>query len=102
MADLQLLVLMLPGDIRHDVVDTLIGCEGISGFNMTTISGYSKEHSRYDLREQVRGHRQFFKVEVMHEPSQRAAVLATLRPVCASAKVRYWILPLLEQGHLEA
>lgn len=96
----QLLVLMAPGDIRDDVVDTLIGCDGISGFNMMQMAGYSKEHSQYDLREQVEGYRQLFQFEVMHKPEQEADLLAALRAVCASAKVRYWILPLLKQGHL--
>lgn len=96
----QLLIMMVPGDIRDDVVDALIGCADVSGFNMTTIAGYSKEHSQYDLREQVEGYRQFFKFEVMHETAQQADLLAALRPVCTAANIRYWIVPVLEQGHL--
>ena len=61
MDDRQLLVMMVPGDLRDDVIDSLISGEGISGFNMTTIAGYSREHSQYDLREQVEGYRQLFK-----------------------------------------
>ena len=96
----QLLVLMVPGDIRDDVVDTLMACDGISGFNMLPMAGYSKEHSQYDLREQVEGHRKLFQFEVMHDPEQEASLLAALRVVCATANIRYWILPLLSQGHL--
>ena len=44
MPDQQLLVLMVPGDIRDDVIDALIETDGISGFNMQTIAGYSREH----------------------------------------------------------
>lgn len=100
MDDRQLLVMMVPGDLRDDVIDSLISGEGISGFNMTTIAGYSREHSQYDLREQVEGYRQLFKFEVMHEPGHQVELLARLRPVCASANIRYWIVPVLEQGHL--
>ena len=100
MDDRQLLIMMVPADIRDDVVDALIGCDAISGFNMTTIAGYSREHSQYDLREQVEGYRQFFKFEVMHERLQLPDLLAVLRPVCASANIRYWTVPVLEQGHL--
>lgn len=100
MAELQLLVMMVPGEIKDDVVDTLIACDGISGFNMETIAGYSKEHSRYNLREQVEGYREFFKFEVMHRPDQEQLLLSSLRPVCESAHIRYWILPVLKQGHL--
>ena len=99
MDDKQLLVLMAPIDIKDDIVDALIGCKEISGFNMSTTAGYSREHSQYDLSEQVRGHRQFFKFEVMHDRQQQADLLAVLRPACASGEIRYWITPLLEQGH---
>lgn len=100
MGDCQLLIIMVPGDIRDDVVDCLMGCEDVSGFNMTTMSGYSKEHSQYDLREQVEGYRQFFKFEVMHSRAQQGELLSALRPVCASANIRYWVVPVLDQGHL--
>lgn len=100
MGDKQVLVMMVPADLRDDVIDCLISGEGISGFNMTTIAGYSREHSQYDLREQVEGYRQLFKFEVMHGPGQQAQLLGKLRPVCASANIRYWIVPVLAQGHL--
>jgi len=100
MDDHQLLIMMVPGEIRDDVIDSLSGCEEISGFNMTTMAGFSREHSQYDLREQVEGYRQLFKFEVMHARTQQAALLAALRPVCSSASIRYWIVPVREQGHI--
>ena len=100
MDDHQLLIMMVPGEIRDDVIDSLSGCEGISGFNMTTMAGFSKEHSQYDLREQVEGYRQFFKFEVMHARAQQDTLMAALRPVCSSASIRYWLVPVLEQGHM--
>lgn len=92
--------MMVPGEIRDDVVDCLTACDGISGFNMTTMAGFSKEHSQYDVREQVEGYRQLFKFEVMHSSTQQPSLLAALRPVCSSANIRYWVVPVLEQGHL--
>jgi hypothetical protein len=96
----QLLVMMIPTSLKDDMVDCLMSCEAISGFNMTATAGYSKEHSQYDLREQVQGHRQFAKFEVMHRPAQQIELLATVRVVCSAASIRYWIVPVLEQGHL--
>jgi hypothetical protein len=100
MAEQQILVLMVPGEIRDDVVDTLIGCDGISGFNMQTIAGYSQAHSEYSLREQVEGYREFFQFEVVHQPQQERFLLESLRAACESAHVRYWVVPILRQGHL--
>jgi hypothetical protein len=91
---------MVPTEIRDDVVDALIRCVGISGFNMTSMAGYSKEHSQYDLREQVQGHRQLFKFEVLHERHQQDNLLAALRPAAAAGHVRYWTVPVNGHGHL--
>jgi hypothetical protein len=96
----QLLVMMVPSQIRDDVIDVLMTCDGISGFNMETIAGYSKEHSQYNLREQVEGFREFFEFEVMHTPEQAPALFASLQPVCEPASVRYWVVPVLSHGHL--
>lgn len=101
MAELQLLVLMVPAEIRDDVIDVLMASDGISGFNMATIAGYSKEHSHYNLREQVEGFREIFQFEVMHQPQQQDRLLADLLPACAAAQVRYWVVPVLSQGHIQ-
>jgi hypothetical protein len=100
MYEQQLLVMMVPSQIRDDVIDILMASDGISGFNMETIAGYSKEHSQYNLREQVEGFREFFEFEVMHTPEQAPTLLASLHPVCESASVRYWVVPVLSHGHL--
>ena len=100
MDNCQLLILMVPVELRDDVVDCLMACEQVSGFNMTSMAGYSKEHSQYDLREQVEGYREFFKFEVMHPAARQFALMESLRPVCAVAHIRYWIVPVREQGHL--
>ena len=96
----QMLVLMVPEGLRDEVVDTLIALDWISGFNMTTMAGFSREHSQYDLREQVEGYRQLFKFEVLHLRRQRDDLLGSLRPVCESANIRYWLLPVAGQGHI--
>ena len=99
MHDLQLLVAIVPAEIKDDVVDSLITLQPISGFNLTRIAGYSREHSHFSLREQVEGHREMFRFEVLHEPAQEEALLQALGQVCAVARARFWILPLLAQGH---
>lgn len=100
MYESQLLVLMVPAEIRDDIVDALIRCVGISGFNMMSMAGYSKEHSQYDLREQVQGHRQLFKFEVLHALHQQDDLLAALRAATAAGNVRYWMVPVSGHGHL--
>ena len=99
MSEWQLLIILVPNELKDDVVDTLIELDGISGFNLEKISGYSREHSQFNLREQVEGNRQMYRFEVMHRQGQMQHLLSALGPVCAAPQLRYWILPVLEQGH---
>ena len=46
------------------------------------MAGYSKQHSQYNLREQVEGSRELYRFEVMHKKGEQAALLAALAPVC--------------------
>jgi len=99
MHDAQILVAIVPAEIKDDVVDTLIALEPISGFNLTKIAGYSREHSHFSLREQVEGHREMYRFEVMHERAQEEALIRALGRVCAVARARYWIVPIRGTGH---
>ncbi|MBE9538818.1 MAG: DUF3240 family protein [Proteobacteria bacterium] len=99
MPECQILTLVVPVDVKDDVVDTLIEMEGITGFNLEKIAGFSKEHSRFNLREQVGGYRELYRFEVIHSKKQQPLLLSALRPVCDAPRIRYWITPILEQGH---
>jgi hypothetical protein len=98
--DCQLLIVMAPADLRDELVDTLMECDFVSGFNMTTTAGFSSEHSQFDLREQVEGYREVFKFEILHGREQQQPLLEALRRASASGHLRYWVIPLREQGHL--
>jgi hypothetical protein len=99
MPEFQLLIFIVPIDIKDDVVDALIELKAISGFNLERIAGYSKEHSQYSLREQVEGSREMYRFEVMHETPKKQDLLAALAPVCEAARIRYWLVPVIEQDH---
>lgn len=95
----QLLIIVVPLDTKDDVVDILIELRGITGFNLEKIAGYSREHSQFSLREQVEGYRDLYRFEVMHSSTEQAHLISSLRPVCEAPRIRYWIVPVLEQGH---
>ena len=94
-----MLVLVAPGEIRDDLVDALMSCDLVSGFNMGQIAGFSREHSRFNLREQVVGYRDLFRFEIVHRSDDREALMSALAPVCERSHCRYWLLPLLHEGH---
>lgn len=95
----QLLVLIVPVDIKDDLVDTLISLDYISGFSFTEIGGYSKTHSQYDISEQVQGYRKLQRFEVIHSANYEQFILDSLTKVCKKAHVRYWISPITLTSH---
>lgn len=96
----ELLVLLVPVDLHDEMVDTLMALDSISGFTVQAAGGFSREHSRFSLAEQVEGSRRLSRFEVLHESSARPALLSALAPVAGRERLRYWVVPVIEQGHL--
>ncbi|MGE6570091.1 DUF3240 family protein [Shewanella vesiculosa] len=96
----QLLVLIAQNDIKDDIVDTLIELDFLSGFSLGDICGFSREHSHFNIKEQVEGYREFCKFEIMHPVDQEQALLSTLALVCKHNPCRYWITPIVHTGTL--
>ncbi|KFZ37593.1 hypothetical protein HR45_09215 [Shewanella mangrovi] len=98
----QLLVLITQHNIKDDIVDRLMSLDYLSGFSLINICGFSREHSQYNLKEQVEGYREFYKFEVMHPQQQQAELLAAIAEVCQHNPCRYWIVPIASNGVLGA
>lgn len=99
MSEYQILIIVVPEETKDDVVDTLIELDEISGFNLAKIAGYSKENSQFNILEQVEGYRNLFRFEILHTCQQQPQLLKSLDHVCGSAGLRYWITPIIQQGH---
>ncbi len=97
---IMLLVLLAPADRRDDLVDALMGNDHVSGFTLSPALGYSREHSHFSLGDQVAGYRDYSRFEVLFEVDQKAAVLESLRRASGNERLRYWIMPVPETGHL--
>jgi hypothetical protein len=96
----MLLVLLAPAGRRDDLVDALMGNEHITGFTLSPALGYSREHSHFSLGEQVAGYRDYSRFEVLFEIQEREPLLETLRKASGNERLRYWIMPVPETGHL--
>lgn len=94
----QLLVLVVANELKDSVVDVLAGLGDVSGFSLSNIEGYSREHHQLSLSEQVAGHRGMARFEVIHEPAQEQILLTALESACGPGKARYWIIPLAASG----
>ncbi len=96
------LIVIVPTELKDTMVDTLIGLDRISGFNMDNVAGFSREHSRFSVREQVQGYRRLFRFEVICKRDHLNELVAALRPICAPVKARFWVTPVIDQGHFAA
>lgn len=96
------LIVIVPTDLKDTMVDKLICLDCISGFNMDTIAGFSGEHSRYNVREQVQGYRRYLRFEVICDRGHLDELFLALGPVCDPVEARYWVAPVIEQGHFAA
>lgn len=97
-----LLVLVCPVRRRDDVVDALMAYPAISGFTMSHCGGFSREHSRLSLREQVQGFGDFERFEVAAKPETIKELKHHLAITAGRDDFHYWIYPILEQGALRA
>ena len=94
----QLLVVLVTTKMRDSLIDALIACEEISGFTLDEVSGYSREHSQFDLSSQVAGYRSLYRFEVLHDTGQQDVLLERVHGACGAGHGRYWVMPLRESG----
>ncbi|MBL4898936.1 MAG: DUF3240 family protein [Colwellia sp.] len=99
MTEAFMFTLNVPTSLKDEIVDRLISLPNLTGFNLKKMSGYSKEHSLFDIAEQVEGYRAFYQFEVLIASNEVSKLKSHLRPVCQSAKLRYWLTPVIENGH---
>jgi len=95
----QLFILISPKALKDELVDLFISMEQLSGFNLKKINGYSREHSSFNITEQVEGYREFYQFEILISNEDKAMLFALLTPICQAEKLRYWLMPISESGH---
>ena len=99
MTEALLFTLSAPTSLKDDIIDQLISLPNLTGFNLKKMSGYSKEHSLFDIAEQVEGYREFYQFEVLISANEVGMLKECLSPICKAAKLRYWLTPVIESGH---
>nr|WP_114327581.1 DUF3240 family protein [Candidatus Colwellia aromaticivorans] len=99
MTEVLMFTLNVPTSLKDEIIDQLISLPNLSGFNLQKISGYSKEYSLFDISEQVEGYKAFFQFEVLIASSEVSKLKECLKPVYQPAKLRYWLTPVIENGH---
>ncbi len=99
MTEVVMFTLNVPTSLKDEIIDQLISLPNLSGFNLKEANGYSKEHSLFDISEQVEGYRAFYQFEVLISVGEVKRLKEHLKPICTAAKLRYWLTPVIETGH---
>lgn len=101
MTESQLIfTLISPNELKDDVIDCLMNFDGISGFNLTAINGFSKAHSNYNVEEQVQGYRQLTQFDIIIDVNDKLRLIEAISKVVGDNKLKYWVVKLSETSHL--
>ncbi|WP_078121793.1 DUF3240 family protein [Thiosocius teredinicola] len=100
MSETCLLNLVVSPEVEDTVTDWLLDQPTVSGFTSHPIAGHGSSEHSMSLAEQVAGRRRqvLFK---LHLPCADAAdLLAAIKAAFRGSGMHYWMIPVLESGHL--
>ncbi|WP_289116733.1 DUF3240 family protein [uncultured Idiomarina sp.] len=95
----KLLKLYLSREQKADLVDCLIQLDVISGFSFYDIDGFSRNHERFDIDEQVRGARRMVMAEVICSNEDVHCIQEAISQLHFKEPMRYTLQPLNDVGH---
>ncbi|RUO76175.1 DUF3240 family protein [Idiomarina seosinensis] len=97
----KLIKLYFSCEQKVDLVDSLIQLDIISGFSLYAIDGFSRDHERFDISEQIKGSRRMMVAEIICSDDDITTVLKSLSNLHFREPIRYVIQPIENTGHLE-
>ncbi|MGZ8223321.1 MAG: DUF3240 family protein [Methylobacter sp.] len=93
-----LVTLNVPSALEEAVVDCLLMLESEHGFSSFPVNSHDHRNEGMSLSEQVSGRQKRIRFQ-MYVPEQRlAALLDQLKREFAGSGIRYWVLPVVENG----
>lgn len=93
-----LVTLNVPPGLEEAVVDCLLMLESEHGFSSLPVNSHDHRNEGLSLAEQVSGRQEKIRFQ-MYVPEQGlAALLAQLRAEFSGSGIRYWVLPVVENG----
>ncbi len=100
MCNQQLITIMINKSIKDDAVDVVLNLDNITGFTLYNAYGFSRKHAQYDIKEQVEGYKDFYRLDIVHDPKDLKDLLSAFSQLGGRFKLKYWVLPLLDCGEI--
>jgi nitrogen regulatory protein PII len=100
LSELQVLNLIAPPEVAEALAEWLLEREDVPGFTSMPVSGHGSSERSMTLAEQVAGRsrRVLFLIQVPRETAR--AIVDDLGRTFRGAGLHYWLLPVIEGGHL--
>lgn len=98
--DKVLIVITSPPALERQLVDWLMSQDDEMGFSSGPIHGHSSSHGHLSVAEQVSGRQRRLQFQVQLGSDRLAAFLDALKSEFSGADLHYWVVPVVEAGHL--
>ena len=100
MCNQQLFTIIINNSVKDDAVDVVLSLENITGFTLSKAYGFSRKHAKYDIKEQVEGYKDFYRIDIVHEPKDLDQLLQAFSQLNSQFKLKYWVMPLNDCGEI--
>ncbi|NBC23701.1 MAG: DUF3240 domain-containing protein [Gammaproteobacteria bacterium] len=97
-----LVVVSVRPALEEPMVDWLLGWRGDTGFSRVVVEEHSAQHEHMTTAELVKGRQRRVQFQIRMPAAELDALLTSAREQFGGADVHYWVLPLLDGGHLGA
>lgn len=93
-----LVTLNVPPSIEEAVVDCLLTLESAHGFSSFPVSSHDHRNEGLSLAEQVTGRQRKIRFQMYVPEDGLAGLLEQLRAEFSGSGIKYWVLPVIENG----
>jgi hypothetical protein len=93
-----LITLNVPISLEEAVVDSLLMLESEHGFSSFPVSSHDHRNEGLSLAEQVTGRQKKVRFQMYVPEQELTQLLDQLRAEFSGSGIRYWVLPVVENG----
>lgn len=101
MSETCLINLVVTPEVEDAVTDWLLERDGVAGFSSHPIAGHGSSVHAMSLAEQVAGRRRQILFQLYLPLDEAQALLAAVRQDFAGSGMHFWLLPVLDSGHVD-
>ena len=96
-----LLNLVVSPEVEDAITDWLLAHTAVGGFSSAAIAGHGSSEHAMTLAEQVAGRRRQMLFQLHLSCTEARSLLDALKTDFHGSGMHYWLLPVLESGHVD-